>query len=56
MNQYFRKVLMTVAKEKPEFRKESHANDLVTALNEKTEDDSLNFSSCAKNTLMHERN
>ena len=35
----------SVARDKPEFRRESHANDLVTALNEKTEEDSLNFSS-----------
>ena len=57
MQQYFRKVLMTVANEKPEFRQESCANDLVNALNEKTEQDSFNFASCscAKNTLMHQR-
>ena len=57
MQKYFRKVLVTVAKEKPEFRRESHANDLFNALNEKTKEDSFNFApcSCAKNTLMHGR-
>ena len=41
MNQYFRKVLVKVARANPVFRQESNVNDLIKALNEKTVEDSF---------------
>ena len=41
MNQYFRKVLVKVARANPAFRQESNVNDLIKALNEKTVEDSF---------------
>lgn len=45
--EYFRQVLVKVAHENPAFRRESNANDLINALNEKTTEDSFNFASCS---------
>ena len=56
MNDYFRSVLVKVARANPALRQESNVNDLIKALNGKTAEESYDTpfnhaASCAENKM-----